>query len=45
MTEHQQRIDCPQHMAALDPNTLHCLGGDRFPARPLRIVGGRHVSR
>jgi hypothetical protein len=40
MTEIEQVV---AHFAALDPELLRALGGDRFPPRPdLRIVGGRH---
>jgi hypothetical protein len=32
--------------AALDPDIVSALGGDRFPEQPtLRVVGGRHGSR
>jgi hypothetical protein len=34
-----------ERFAAIDPNTLRDLRGDRFPTRPLRAVGGRHASR
>jgi hypothetical protein len=29
-----------ERFAALDPALLRALGGDRFPARPLRVAGG-----
>ena len=29
-----------ERYAAIDPETLAVLGGDQFPSRPLRLVGG-----
>jgi hypothetical protein len=41
-TMHMTSIErAVERFAALDPDTLNRLGGDRFPTRPLRVVGGR----